>query len=83
MIKSCFDLEGEVFGEWTVIAKVARPDHWSENDKHSFWLCECSCGHKSIIVGFALRAGRSRSCGCRILNQSSDSKQVLSADAIG
>lgn len=64
-IRPCFDLTGLVFGQWTVISQIGCPDHISESKKtKAYWLCQCSCGHKSILLGSTLRCGRSKSCGC-------------------
>jgi hypothetical protein len=68
MISECFDLTGQAFGEWTVIEQVPRPEHWNENATSAFWLCLCSCGHKSIVIANKLRSGKSKSCGCSLLN---------------
>jgi hypothetical protein len=73
-INPCFDLQGETIGKWQILEKVPTPTHLTQNDKHAFWLCKCSCGHKSIVRGYSLRTGRSKSCGCGTLNQSRDSK---------
>jgi hypothetical protein len=28
------------------------------------WLCRCDCRKELIVIGWALRAGHTRSCGC-------------------
>ena len=72
-IKPCFDLEGEIFGNWKVLQQVPCPEHFVSHKTQAHWLCVCSCGHKSIVRGETLRSGRSKSCGCATLNQSRDS----------
>lgn len=32
---------------------------------HTYWNCICTCGNTSKVEGFALRAGKITSCGCR------------------
>lgn len=38
----------------------------AENDRHgnNRWLCRCDCGTLRIVVGYNLRNGNTRSCGC-------------------
>jgi hypothetical protein len=53
------DLTGQRFGCWTVLAM------WSERQgRHVLWQCRCDCGARQLIVGYSLRNGRSKSCGC-------------------
>lgn len=66
-INSCFDLTGQKIGHWTVISQVPCPSHWNSNSTQAFWLCECECGHKSVVRGYNLRHGKSRSCGCQMI----------------
>lgn len=54
------DLTGLNFGEWTVLER--------DNDKKyssPYWKCKCSCGNIKSIRGSALKAGLSKSCGCK------------------
>ena len=53
------DLTGQRFGRLTVIS------HSGKNKvRESQWLCLCECGNSSIVVGTALKNGRTKSCGC-------------------
>lgn len=52
-----YDLTGDVFGRYTVISA----EYVNNN---LMWLCECSCGTQKLVKGWALRAGRTQSCGC-------------------
>lgn len=60
---SCFisykDLEGQKFGDWTVIGK-----HIRKNAK-TYWPCRCSCGEEKLVRADRLLNGTSQSCGCR------------------
>lgn len=58
-MKKFIDLAGQKFGRLTVI-------HRENNDKdgNSRWLCRCNCGKEKIIVGYSLKGGLTKSCGC-------------------
>lgn len=58
-MKNVPDMEGKVFGKWTVLRRL-------ENDKHgnSSWLCRCECGEERAVLGARLRSGKSQTCGC-------------------
>lgn len=49
------NLAGEKFGKWTVI-QFAHMKH------SSYWLCRCECGNESVVLGSALKNGRSSCC---------------------
>lgn len=49
---------GQKFNRLTVIAQAPRA---GRNDR---WDCSCDCGGATTAVGWSLRSGRSRSCGC-------------------
>lgn len=66
MIRPCFDLKGKIFGRWTVLDQVDPPKNLTKKSQ-AHWLCLCSCGHKSIVLGYSLRSGKSKSCGCSTL----------------
>lgn len=53
------DLTGQKFGRLVVIKRV-------ENDKYGNhrWLCQCDCKHEVIVLGFNLKTGHTKSCGC-------------------
>lgn len=53
------DLTDRRFGRWRVI----RFDHATKR-RGAFWLCRCECGCEKVILGYDMRAGRTRSCGC-------------------
>ncbi len=50
---------GSKFGRWTVLAEAERT-RWGMRR----FSCLCDCGNKGIVCVSALRAGKSRSCGC-------------------
>lgn len=53
------DLTGKVFSRLTVI----RLDH-IDKKQNAQWLCSCSCGAETVVRGFQLTGGTTRSCGC-------------------
>ena len=55
-----YDLVGRTFGKWTVLEKSPnRP-----KNGHTRWICRCSCGTIREVDGGHLLGGRSTSCGC-------------------
>jgi hypothetical protein len=52
------DLTNQVFGRLTVIERAEN------NQNHPRWLCRCTCGNEKVILGFHLRSGTTKSCGC-------------------
>lgn len=56
---SKFSIEsGEKFGRLTVISYTDRPD------KRGEYKCECECGKIVYARTYALKSGKSKSCGC-------------------
>ncbi len=53
------DLIGERFGRLIVLERVA-----SDRAKNPRWLCLCGCGKEKIILGYNLKNGNTKSCGC-------------------
>lgn len=56
---------------------VAIDEHWncygrlvvvgrarSTSPKGALWRCVCKCGNRKDVLGYTLRAGLVRSCGC-------------------
>lgn len=61
MGRKALDLTNLKFGLLTVLERVYK----KEDTKNSYWLCECDCGSKPIIVaGCHLKSGATVSCGC-------------------
>lgn len=56
------DLSGRDFGRLKVLAR-------SDNTKagKARWLCQCSCGNKTIVIGSKLINGYTKSCGCLLI----------------
>ena len=57
------DLTGQKFGMLTVMERVE--DYVTPKGIHfPQWLCKCECGNEKVIVGYSLKSGATRSCGC-------------------
>ena len=56
------DLTGQRFGMWTVIQRDTSKSTTSKRGAR--WICKCDCGAEKSVLGYALRTGRSSSCGC-------------------
>lgn len=55
-------LIGKVFERLTVIERAERPQGVKGGD--AYWLCECECGKKVVVMGKSLKSGKTKSCGC-------------------
>lgn len=57
--KNALDIVGKRFGRLTVVSREG-------NDKfgRSTWNCVCDCGNKTVIAGYLLTTGHTKSCGC-------------------
>lgn len=53
------DITGLRFGKLVAVKPVGRNQR-----KHKIWLCQCDCGKSSIVVGYSLRSGNTKTCGC-------------------
>lgn len=54
------DLRGQVFGKLTVLYRYNKTDCRG----NSFWKCRCECGNFTVVPGYCLQNGNTRSCGC-------------------
>ena len=53
------NLIGSRFGKLTVIERVENDAHG-----HSRWCCKCDCGNDTVVIGYELKNGHIKSCGC-------------------
>lgn len=53
------DLTQQRFGRLVVVERAE-----SDGKGNARWKCLCDCGNTSTVLGFALRNGRTKSCGC-------------------
>ena len=74
------DLTGQKFGRLTVICR-------GENTKDDCvrWWCQCDCGNPELTLVYAkyLRNGKSKSCGCLIVEASHKRKKYNTYDLSG
>jgi 5-methylcytosine-specific restriction endonuclease McrA len=53
------EMVGKTFNRWTVLERADK------NGSGVYWHCKCKCGERSIVSGYNLRNGISKSCGCK------------------
>lgn len=53
------DMTGEIFGKLLIIKR-----DWSKGTPEAHWKCLCDCGNTTIVGGYNLRTGITKSCGC-------------------
>ena len=51
------DIKGQRFGLLVVVDKIEMP-------RRSKWACRCDCGNCTLILGYNLLSGHTKSCGC-------------------
>ena len=44
--------------------KLLVVEHAGSKHSDALWLCQCTCGNRSVVAGSNLRSGNTRSCGC-------------------
>jgi len=53
------DITGQKFGRLTAEKVVGN-----DNNRRLIWQCSCECGNTSKVLGYSLRNGGTKSCGC-------------------
>lgn len=53
------DLTGQRFGRLVVVEEAG-----ANKGGRILWRCKCDCGKISVVVGYNLRSGNTKSCGC-------------------
>lgn len=59
------DISGQRFGRLVAVERVAV-----DKFGHSRWFCQCDCGKQKIVDMSSLTGGRTRSCGCLVMETS-------------
>lgn len=60
------DLTGKRFGRLTVIERDYETQR-KKNNKYVYWKCKCNCGNDTSVNSESLRQGKTKSCGCLII----------------
>lgn len=60
------DLTGKTFGDLLILS---CDEELTSKKKQSYWICQCKCGKIKSIAGYSLKAGLTKSCGCRRSNK--------------
>ena len=53
---------GEKYGRLTVTGYAGK-----DNRNKHLWNCECICGNEKVVVSDNLSSGKSKSCGCLLI----------------
>lgn len=59
--KPYINLIGNRYGRLTVVSLV---NDIAGTNVPTRWLCKCECGNETTVMGYNLRNGNTRSCGC-------------------
>ncbi len=65
------ELTGRRFDRLLVIGRAEN-----DNRGNTRWRCQCDCGESTTAVGYQLKAGNKRSCGCLQRERSSETHRV-------
>ncbi len=66
---SVVDIKGQSYGRLVVLKR--HPKNTAAGKAR--WVCRCSCGQTLTVIGGDLRSGRTQSCGCYQVEQTSQS----------
>ena len=67
--KGRIDLTNQKFGKLTALYPI-----YSDENKHTKWVCQCDCGNIVSVDMGNLRSGKSQSCGC---TNSSNEERII------
>ncbi|WP_412989739.1 AP2 domain-containing protein [Pediococcus siamensis] len=72
---------GKKFGRLLVLQRAGS----NPANGNAKWLCQCDCGNRVTVDGYALRSGQTRSCGClkREISQLSSKKNPAFQKNVG
>lgn len=66
------DITGQRYGFWTPIRRAPR----TKPGGASRWLCRCDCGTEREVDSATLKSGKSRSCGCKMAEFTSNANKT-------
>ena len=69
------DIAGQKFGRLTVVSRINK-----DKRGNVVWLCRCNCGEEKVVVGYSLKRGKTKSCGC--LNKEQCTTHGLTTNAL-
>lgn len=55
-------MKGQKFGKLTAICRFSKVKTKTQNKWK--WLCQCECGNYVAVMGYSLRRGKTKTCGC-------------------
>lgn len=56
------DLTGQRFGRLVALREFKK-----EGTRQYYWVCKCDCGKQKAVGSYVLSAGKTRSCGCLLI----------------
>ena len=71
------EMIGKRFGRLVVIER-----HHS-TPKKVFWRCKCDCGNETVVDGWSLRSGETKSCGCYHRDKTRESRIDITGQRFG
>ena len=70
MKKELIDLTGMFFADGNIKVIKSAPNYiYPSGRRSTMWECKCSCGNIFIADGYRLRAGITKSCGCKKISK--------------
>lgn len=73
------NMMGRRIGRLVVIDRADSVRVGGKKNKRAAWLCQCDCGRKKVVTGYALRF-QVRSCGCKKRKKESEMLGVAWVD---
>lgn len=74
-------VKNEIGNTYGLLTVIARADNTKEG--RAQWLCRCSCGNETVVLGKHLRSGNTKSCGCYQRLRAAESNMERGGDLTG
>ncbi len=78
MHRNVKDLNGQRFNKLTILRR-----HGSSRQGRARWKCKCDCGEETVVIGYDLTSGNTKSCGCNKAISSRVNGQIYKKDISG